>query len=218
MSKNFDLFNSIDLKEFARLQLLMAYERKALHNGFKLIAGLDEAGRGPLAGPVVAAVCILPSNLFIPKINDSKKLNASTRVQLFDIIINHPEVQYGIGIVDAMEIDRINIFQATIQAMLNAIEQLKVPPDYLLVDGLKLPHQTIPGEKIIKGDQLSQSIAAASIIAKETRDRLMMQYHEQWPHYHFDRHKGYGTQLHREALEKHGLCPIHRRSFKLKEA
>lgn len=203
--------------ELKRLKKMMAYERKAHREGFRNIAGVDEAGRGPLAGPVVAALCILPKKTLIPKIDDSKKLLPKLRDEIYERLINDPKIQFGVGIVDSEEIDRINIYQATIKAMLLAVEQLKTPPDCLLVDGLKLPHPSIPTIKIIKGDQLSQSIAAASIIAKVTRDRIMIKYHEQWPLYRFDLHKGYGTEKHRELLDLHGPCPIHRRSFKLDE-
>lgn len=216
MAKNENL--DLDALELNRLKQLKAYERKAFRNGYKIVAGIDEAGRGPLAGPVVAAVCILPKSKLIPKIDDSKKLSVKLRCELFEYLTNDSKIHFGVGIVDAEEIDRINIYQATIQAMLLAISQLKLTPDFLLVDGLQLKHTTIPSEKIIKGDQLSQSIAAASIIAKETRDRIMIQYHETWPEYGFNQHKGYGTTVHRAALQKYGFCPIHRRSFKLKEA
>lgn len=205
----------LDECERKRLSQLMSYERKACRNGYKVIAGIDEAGRGPLAGPVVAAVCILPRKAMIAGIDDSKKLPPKKRAQIYEKLVNDPNVHFGVGIVDSTEIDRINIYQATIRAMLLAIEQLKILPDYLLVDGLALPHPSIPVEKIIKGDQLSQSIAGASIIAKETRDRLMLEFHETWPEYGFKQHKGYGTEMHCEALRKYGQCPIHRRSFKL---
>lgn len=200
--------------ERKRLIKLMSYERKHYENGCKAVAGIDEAGRGPLAGPVVAAVCVLPASALISHIDDSKKLSAQRRSEIYKRLIDDVNIHYAIGIVDSLEIDRINIYQATIQAMLRAVIQLKLQPDYLLVDGLALPHPTIPVEKIIKGDQLSQSIAAASVIAKVTRDRLMMNYHEQWPEYGFNQHKGYGTEKHRQALQIHGPCPIHRRSFK----
>lgn len=199
--------------ERQRLQALTIHERELRAKGFSCLAGIDEAGRGPLAGPVVAAACIIPEDLFIPYVNDSKKLTPKIRKQLFDKITSDPRLVYGIGIVDSTEIDRINIYQATIQAMLSAINQLAMMPQYLLVDGLNLPHPTLPCLKIIKGDQLSQSIAAASIIAKETRDELMRFYHQKWPHYGFDQHKGYGTAQHLDALAEHGPCEIHRRSF-----
>lgn len=208
----------LDENEYRRLHSLMAYERRAYQKGYNYVGGIDEAGRGPLAGPVVAAVCILPKTKKIPRVDDSKKLEAKLRTQIFDKLVNDSDIYYGIGIIEAEEIDRINIYQATIQAMLQAVQQLKVVPDYLLVDGLALPHPTIPSEKIIKGDQLSQSIAAASILAKETRDRIMLKHHKQWPEYGFDRHKGYATTKHREALGQHGPCPIHRSSFKWQKA
>lgn len=202
-----------DAGEKIRLQQMTLYEQAAYQQGYKIIAGLDEAGRGPLAGPIVAAACVLPSGLLIPRVNDSKKLTAKVRQQLFKRLTTDSEIIYAIGIIDADEIDRLNIYQATIQAMLQAIGKLSVYPECLLVDGMALPHPSLPCQKIIKGDQLSQSIAAASIIAKETRDALMRVYHEQWPLYGFDQHKGYGTEKHLEAIERYGPCPIHRYSF-----
>jgi ribonuclease HII len=200
-------------EEKLRLQQMMIYEEAAYQQGYKLLAGIDEAGRGPLAGPVVAAACILPRGLLIAQVNDSKKLTSKVREKLFERLTTDPSIIYAVGIVESGEIDRVNIYQATIQAMWQAIEKLPTYPDYLLVDGMGLPHPFLSCQKIIKGDQLSQSIAAASIIAKETRDRLMRVYHEQWPHYGFDQHKGYGTAQHLEAIERHGPCPIHRHSF-----
>ena len=205
--------DKIDPKELQRLQMMNKFEEQANFQGFNCIAGLDEAGRGPLAGPVLAAVCVIPRGLFIPNVNDSKLLSPKKREELFKRITEDERISYQIGSIDSAEIDRINIYQATIQAMLMAILKLTIQPDYLLVDGLKLPHPTIPCLKIIKGDCLSQSIAAASILAKATRDRLMEEYHERWPVYGFDRHKGYGTPFHIEAIEKHGPCEIHRASF-----
>lgn len=203
----------IDEGEKKRLQQMTIYEEIAYQQGYHIIAGLDEAGRGPLAGPVVAAACILPRGLLIPNVNDSKKLTAKMRGQLFERLTNDPSIIYAMGIIEADEIDRLNIYQATIHAMWQAIDKLATYPDCLLVDGMGLPHPLLPCQKIIKGDQLSQSIAAASIIAKETRDRLMRTYHDQWPVYGFHQHKGYGTTQHVEALEQHGPCPIHRYSF-----
>ncbi len=200
-------------EELRRLKNLMTYEKKARKQGFKVIAGIDEAGRGPLAGPVVAAACILPYNLLIPGVDDSKKLTPKQRHDLFEHITTHKKIRFGIGIIEAAVIDTVNIFQATILAMLQAIEQLVPQPDFLLVDGLQLKQSPIPAERIVQGDGLSQSIAAASIIAKETRDRIMRKHHEQWPEYGFDRHKGYGTKLHLEAIEKYGCCELHRKSF-----
>lgn len=202
-----------DQFEKARLLELTRYEMEARALGFRFIAGIDEAGRGPLAGPVVAAACIIPEGIFISGVDDSKQLSAKQRCQIYDTLIAHPSVHYGIGFSDAAEIDSVNIYQATILAMLRAVEALTLQPDYLLVDGMKLPHPSVPVLKIIKGDTLSQSIAAASIIAKETRDRLMEEYHQQWPHYLFSKHKGYGTAKHVEALREHGPCTIHRRTF-----
>ena len=198
--------------ELDRLQQLLHYEEAARRLGYRILAGVDEAGRGPLAGPVVAAACIIPEGILLPGVNDSKQLSARQREILFKQITEHPSIVYGVGIVSPEEIDRINILQASIKAMIHAVELLSVCPDYLLVDGLKLPYPT-PSEKIIKGDAKSQSIAAASIIAKETRDALMFKYHEQWPQYGFDRHKGYGTRKHLDALSMHGPCPIHRMTF-----
>lgn len=205
--------NEIEPKEMERLIVLNKHEEEARSKGFKVIAGIDEAGRGPLAGPVVAAACIIPKGVYLPKINDSKQLTAAVRERLFNIITKNKKIIFGIGIVDSTEIDRINILQATIQAMLMAIEQLDVEPDCLLVDGMALPSSSIPSVKIVQGDALSQSIAAASVLAKVTRDRLMNEFHEKWPHYGFDKNKGYGTSKHLEALDIHGACEIHRFSF-----
>lgn len=203
----------LDEGEKIRLEQMILYEERAYQQGYKILAGLDEAGRGPLAGPVVAAACIVPRGLLIPHVNDSKKLTAKMREQLFKRLTSDPAIIYAIGIMDAGDIDRLNIYQATIHAMWQAIDKLATTPDCLLVDGLGLPHPLLPCQKIVKGDQLSQSIAAASIIAKETRDRLMRTYHGQWPVYGFHQHKGYGTAQHLEALEQYGPCPIHRHSF-----
>ncbi|MCE2982301.1 MAG: ribonuclease HII [Parachlamydia sp.] len=204
----------IPIEEFerARLELMMTYEKDNFLKGYRCIAGIDEAGRGPLAGPVVAAACILPVDKIIPRVDDSKKLTPAIREELFLKITSDSSIVYGIGIVEPEEIDSINIYQATIQAMLQAVGNLSVSPDLLLVDGMALKNE-IPSIKIIKGDQHSQSIAAASILAKVTRDRLMVEYHEIWPHYGFGRHKGYGTPEHLEALSTHGPCPKHRQSF-----
>lgn len=193
---------------------LLRRERSLRRRGFRAIAGVDEAGRGPLAGPVVAAACIFSSNVPILGVNDSKKLTRHQRQSLHTQLTSHPAVHYGVGVIDSEEIDRINIFQATIRAMQVAVAALSIPPDYLLVDGLQLPYPEVPVEKVIGGDGVCYAIAAASIIAKEVRDRLMEEYDGQWPEYGFAQHKGYGTELHRAALQKYGPCPIHRRSFK----
>ncbi|NGX57314.1 MAG: Ribonuclease HII [Chlamydiae bacterium] len=189
------------------------YERRARARGYSAIVGIDEAGRGPLAGPVVAAACHLGKDVHISGIDDSKKLTPARRKVVFTALVEHPDVKYGVGIVDARMIDKVNILQATILAMMQAVEKMPMMPDYLLVDGLKLPNSPIPSEKIIKGDCLSLLIAAASIIAKETRDQIMDDYHKEWPEYGFDTHKGYGTRKHMEALTACGPCPIHRETF-----
>lgn len=190
----------------------MAFERRAQANGFKRIAGIDEAGRGPLAGPVVAAACLIHARSF-EGINDSKLLTPSQRQSLFDQITSTPGVNYAVGIVESKEIDRINILQATIKAMREAVARIEDPPDYLLIDGMDLFFDQIPSEKIVQGDSRSQSIAAASIIAKVTRDHLMRGYHQLYPLYGFDQHKGYGTAKHLHAIQKYGPCPIHRLTF-----
>lgn len=205
--------NTVDPLEKKRLIKLTEYERAAYKSGKTHVAGVDEAGRGPLAGPVVAAACIIPSGLLLEGVNDSKLIAPKKRAELFHRYIQIPEIKYSVGIVPAEEIDRINIYQATIQAMLQAVSGLSICPELLLVDGLALPHPSIPCTKIIKGDTLSQSIAFASIIAKEMRDQIMRECHAQWPEYGFDSHMGYGTEKHRAAIEKHGPCPIHRYSF-----
>lgn len=203
----------IDQQELFRLQELTLFEEAARAKGFHTIVGVDEAGRGPLAGPVVAASCFFPPEFYIPGVNDSKLLTPARRLAIYQELVSNECVHYHVSVVDHHVIDEINIYQATIRAMIEAVDGLDIEADYLLVDGLDLRHPTIPGEGIIKGDRRSQLIAAASILAKESRDALMLEYHEQWPEYGFDRHKGYGTRAHREAIEKYGPCPIHRRTF-----
>ena len=205
--------DTISSQERQRLEMMMLWETKARNLGYQVIAGVDEAGRGPLAGPVVAAACVLPFGALIEGIDDSKRLSLSDRQRIFHQILSLEGVDYGIGIVDALIIDKVNILQATFQAMTIAVSCLLQKPDYLLIDGNKMPIIDIPGESIIKGDSLSQSIAAASIIAKETRDQLMCAFHGQWPEYGFESHKGYGTKQHLLAIQKYGPCPIHRMSF-----
>ncbi len=205
------------LRESLRLQALTHHEKLAYLRGYHYIAGIDEVGRGPLAGPVLACACIIPKGLFFAGVDDSKKLSPETRESLFEKISSHADVSYGFGVVSHDEIDRINIYQATIKAMLQAISQLPAEPDYLLVDGMALPHPTIPCKKIIGGDRLSHSIAAASILAKVERDRLMKEYHTKWPAYGFKDNKGYGTKKHIDVLQKIGPSPIHRLSFKVKK-
>ena len=199
--------------EDARLKTLVAFETRARKRGFQKIAGVDEAGRGPLAGPVVAAACIIPEGIYLPGINDSKKLTSEQRERLYDLLKSNPEILSAEGVVEAIIIDQINILRATLEAMAVAIVKLKAKPDYVLVDGNRLPSLEMPAEAIVRGDSLSQSIMAAAIIAKVTRDKMMKQYHEQWPEYGFDEHKGYPTPQHLQALEKFGACPIHRQSF-----
>jgi len=189
------------------------FEKKAWQSGFKAVAGIDEVGRGPLAGPVVSAAVILPQKFTVDGITDSKKLTAKKRELLFDAIYNHA-VDVGIGIVEKEVIDKINILQAARLSMLHAFQQLKKIPDHLLIDGIYPIDASVSQETIKKGDQKSISIAAASIIAKVTRDRIMVNYALDYPEYGFDQHKGYGTKKHRDAIKKIGVCDIHRRSFK----
>jgi ribonuclease HII len=191
---------------------LLYFERQARSNGFQLIAGIDEAGRGPLAGPVVAAAVILPADLLIKGVDDSKKLSPDTRERLFDTIMSRA-ISVGIGMGSPELIDRINILQATRHAMLSAVSQLEPQPGHLLIDGISTISSPISQRTIKKGDSLSISIAAASIIAKVTRDRLMREYDTTYPGYGFSGHKGYGSALHLEAIRLLGPCPIHRLTF-----
>lgn len=191
---------------------LYAFERQARREGFAAVCGIDEAGRGPLAGPVFAAAVILPEHCGIEGIDDSKKLSPKKREQLFGEIENGA-VAYGIGFATEQEIDRVNILQATFLAMKRAFDALAVRPDLALVDGNRMPQLGVETRTIIKGDSLSASTGAASILAKVSRDRLMLQIDGLYPQYGFARHKGYGTALHVEMLKKYGPCPVHRRSF-----
>lgn len=187
---------------------------QALQNqGFQHIAGVDEAGRGPLAGPVFAAACVISPEFYHPTVTDSKKLTPARRDALYGELTQSEHVHYGIGQASVEEIDSINILQATLLAMRRAVAALPVLPDYVLVDGVHLDLGSIPCEKVIRGDLLVYCIGGASILAKVARDRLMQTYHEQWSQYGFNRHKGYGTVAHLRAIEEHGPCPIHRRSF-----
>ena len=192
---------------------LFEFETKASHQGFKNIAGIDEAGRGPLAGPVVAAAVILPSQVNIPGLNDSKKLSTKKREELFPKI-QEISVFYGVAVVDQKVIDKINILQAARLAMKQAVETLKITPGLLLIDGNQKIDSTLNQWAIVKGDSRSLSIAAASVLAKVTRDRIMDDYHKLYPQYEFNRHKGYGTKLHRNLIQEYGPCPIHRNTFK----
>jgi ribonuclease HII len=192
---------------------LWHFEKEAALRGCKDIAGIDEAGRGPLAGPVVSAAVILPTTFRDPHINDSKKLTPKKRERLYDAIYAHA-VSVGIGIVDPIEIDRINILQASLLAMAMAVHNLDPQPDYLLIDGPFRIASDTPQQPIPKGDALSFSIAAASIVAKVSRDRMMEKYHQYYPQFDFPKHKGYPTRSHKDAIRKFGCCPIHRKSFK----
>jgi len=203
----------LESREQLRLNTLLSFEKEAKKLGFSKIAGIDEAGRGPLAGPVVACACLIPEGVLFAGVDDSKQLTPKKREHLFEEITSHKAVKYGFGVIDAKTIDEVNIFQATILAMLQAVASLAEEPDYLLVDGLKLPHKTIASQKIIRGDALSHSIAAASILAKVFRDQEMVKYDALWPEYGFKQHKGYGTKMHLDALKVHGPSPIHRLSF-----
>lgn len=179
--------------------------------GYELIAGMDEAGRGPLAGPVVAAIVILPESFYSKDLQDSKKLSDKKRRILYDLIVKS-SIDYGIGVVDAKEIDKINILNATKKAMQLALNSLKIKPDYILIDAVKIS-TNYPTLNLIKGEDKSANIAAASIIAKVYRDNLMLKYHEIYPDYAFNKHKGYGTFEHQMLIAKYGPCDIHRKSF-----
>ncbi len=199
-------------KEEERLELINTFENEGYKNGYLYIGGVDEAGRGPLAGPVVASVVVLKKGTKIPYVNDSKKLSEAKREELFEVI-KKEALDYGIGIVDNEEIDEYNILNATYMAMKKALNALNKKPDYLLLDAVTIPNLDINQFPIIKGDSKSISIASASILAKVTRDRIMYKYDEIYPEYGFKHHKGYGTKEHYEAIQKHGITPIHRKSF-----
>lgn len=200
-------------KENEKLETLWRYEKEAFLKGHKAVAGVDEAGRGPLAGPVVAAAVILPSTGALKGVDDSKKLTPVKRDELFELV-RSTAVSYGVGQASVQEIDELNIYKATQLAMKRAIEALKPSPDLLLTDAMPLPaFSHIPQKPLIHGDALSSSIAAASILAKVTRDRLMEELHQKYPVYGFDGHKGYGTEIHIQAIREHGPCPEHRRTF-----
>ena len=200
-------------KEHQRLEKLLLHEKEGHAKGYRLIAGVDEAGRGPLAGPVVAAAVILSPETAVEGVNDSKKLNAAKREELFTLI-QQSAAGVGVGQASVAEIDELNIYRAAQLAMERAIGALGLKPDYLLTDAMPLPKlSTIPQKPLVHGDALSLSIASASIIAKVTRDRLLGGLHRQYPQYGFEGHKGYGTEEHMRALEEHGPCPEHRLSF-----
>lgn len=188
------------------------FENIVYNKGYKFVCGVDEAGRGPLAGPVCAAAVILPQNMIIEGVNDSKKLSEKKRDALYDVI-KETALSYSIAFATVEEIEEINILNATMLAMKRAVEGLNIPADFAYIDGNKTPQLQIPCEYIIKGDARSMSVAAASILAKVTRDRLMLEYANAYPEYKFEKHKGYGTKVHMDAIREYGPCPIHRLSF-----
>ena len=190
----------------------LLYEKGLMDKGYKTICGVDEAGRGPLAGEVYAAAVILRPNELIENVNDSKKLSEKKREKLFDVI-REQAIAYSIAYASVEEIEEMNILKATMLAMKRAVENLMVKPDYVIVDGNKTPDLTIPCQAIVKGDAKSLSIASASILAKVSRDRKLREYALQYPQYGFEKHKGYGTKAHVEALQQYGVCKIHRKSF-----
>lgn len=192
---------------------LWLFESKAIEKGFSYIAGIDEAGRGPLAGPVVSAAVLLPTSFHDPDITDSKKLSPKKRSYLYEKLYDQA-VSIGIGIVDNIEIERINILNASLLSMAISVKNLSPQPDYLLIDGKFRIPTDLPQEPIIRGDALSISIAAASIVAKVSRDRLMERYDQDYPQFGFSKHKGYPTKAHKEAIRTFGCCPIHRRTFR----
>ncbi len=197
---------------------LLDFERQAWGQNYNLVAGIDEAGRGPLAGPVAAAAVILHrdklQNSELDGLTDSKKLTPRRREFFYQLLMNSDIADAGVGLCEHDEIDRINILKATHRAMAGAVAALPVPPDCILVDGLPVPGLPCHSQAIVKGDQQSLSIAAASVVAKVTRDKIMVKMHEQYPQYGFDRHKGYPSKQHIQALYEHGPCPIHRMSFR----
>ncbi len=196
---------------------MQTFERKAYQSGYRLIAGIDEAGRGCLAGPVVAAAVILPLGYHNGEINDSKQLSPLRREKLYDVI-KADALAIGLGVVEAVDIDELNILRATLRAMGEACAELSPAPDFLLIDGINSLPLAIRQRTLVKGDSRSISVAAASIIAKVSRDRIMEIYHRQFSQYNFIKNKGYGTDEHRAAIQKFGLCKLHRRSFRMEPA
>lgn len=199
-------------KESERLEEMLEFEHELYEKGIELVAGVDEAGRGPLCGPVVAAAVILPKNEKIAGVNDSKKLSEKKREELFEVI-KEKAVAYSVGIVDEKVIDEVNILEATRLAMKKAVEGLSVTPEYVLVDAEKHVPISVSYTAIVKGDARSESIAAASIIAKVTRDHMIEEIDKKYPEYNFAKNKGYGTREHIQAIKEHGLCEIHRKTF-----
>lgn len=190
----------------------LEFENLAHSKGFANVCGVDEAGRGPLAGPVCAAAVILPEGMIIEGVNDSKKLSEKKRDMLFDVV-KESALAYSIAFATVEEIEEINILNATMLAMKRAVEGLDIKADFAYIDGNRTPDLDIPCEYIVKGDARSMSVAAASILAKVARDRLMLNFSEDYPQYHFEKHKGYGTKVHIDAIREYGPCPIHRLSF-----
>ena len=200
-------------KEEQRLNELKEIDKSYFKEGYNYICGIDEAGRGPLAGPVVVAAVIMPKDSMIEGVNDSKKVSEKKREKLYELIIEEA-ISYSVGIVDQNEIDRINILNATKAGLTEAVRTLKVKPELILVDALtNIDTCKIPYRSIVKGDAKCYCIACASIIAKVTRDRIMRQWAEVYPQYGFEKHKGYGTAMHIQAIKEYGLCPLHRHSF-----
>ena len=199
-------------KEEERLQKMLEIEEGLYSKGIKLVCGVDEAGRGPLCGPVVAAAVILKPDSKIEGVNDSKKLSEKKREQVYEAIMQNA-LAVGVGMSDVDVIESVNILNATKLAMKEAISKLKVQPEYVLIDGNQMIDITIPGETVVHGDAISESIAAASIVAKVTRDRMLIEWDKEYPEYGFAKHKGYGTKAHTDAIAKYGLTPIHRPSF-----
>lgn len=199
-------------KEEERLKHMLEIEDSLYQKGYKLVCGVDEAGRGPLCGPVVAAAVILNKDDMLEGVNDSKKLSEKKRECLYDVIMQKA-IAVGVGMSDVDIIEKVNILNATKLAMKQAIKNLKIKPDYVLIDGNQMIDIDIDAQTVVSGDAKSESIAAASIIAKVTRDRLLIEYDKKYPEYGFAKHKGYGTKAHIEAIKKYGLTPIHRASF-----
>lgn len=203
------------MNDIERVSEMWAIENEKKAMGYKLIAGVDEAGRGPLAGPVCVASVILPEGAYLEKINDSKKLTDKVKDKLYDEI-KEIAVAYSIVLISHNEIDELNILNATFKGMCDAVDGLSVRPDFVLIDGNRIKGMELPHECVVKGDSKSISIAAASILAKVTRDRYMMELDEKYPQYNFKKHKGYPTKDHYEALKKYGASEVHRKSFNLK--
>ncbi len=203
----------MNLNEEQRIKDMLIYEQEFSNLGYLHIAGVDEAGRGPLCGPVVAAAVILPKDLYIEGINDSKKLSEKKREKIYEEIVNNKEIIYGVGISDIDVIEKVNILNATKLAMIEAIKNLNTKPDFVMIDGNQNINIDIPSQTLVSGDSKSASIAAASIIAKVTRDRMMQIFDKEYPEYNFSKNKGYGTASHIEDIKKYGICKIHRPSF-----